>query len=213
VTILIAAKNAAETIERAIRSCLPEPNAPIILVDDHSTDTTVRRAVAIAGTRLRVIRPATAGVAAARQAALDAVETEFAAWLDADDEWVPGRLPRLSALLDGGADIATEAIDLYDGASGAWMRRLPIPDFLRGPRGAVRLFERNFLPGDTQVAFRVRTFRDAGGYDPSIAGPESYDVLLRAIRRGARLSFGDEAGYRMHAYPQSLSRNVPNRRR
>ena len=76
------------------------------------------------------------------------------------------------------------------------------------PGGAVRLFERNFLPGDTQIAFRTAVLRAAGGYDPAIVGPESFDVLLRAIRRGARVAFGDEAGYRMHAYPGSVSRQI-----
>lgn len=208
-TILIAARNAAATIERAVTSCLGEPDAPLLLIDDHSTDSTIARARAIAGARLRVI-PARApgGVAAARQAGLDAVETDVAAWLDADDEWVPGRLGRLTAMLRTGCDVATEAIDLYDGPSGAWLRRLTVPEFLLGPRGAVRLFERNFLPGDTQVAFRVAAYREAGGYDQAICGPESFDVLLRAIRRGARIACGDAAGYRMHAYPGSISRNV-----
>jgi glycosyltransferase involved in cell wall biosynthesis len=208
VTILIAARNAAATIERAIASCLGESGAPILLIDDHSTDDTVARAVAVAGPRLRVVRVSPEGVSAARQAGLDAVETDFAAWLDADDEWVPGRLGRLEAMLRAGHDVATEAIDLHDGPSGAWLHRLTVPAFARGARGAVRLFERNFLPGDTQVAFRAATYREVGGYDQTICGPESFDILLRAVRRGARLACGDEAGYRMHAYPGSVSRNV-----
>ena len=208
-TILIAARNAAATIERAVASCLGEPDAALLLIDDHSTDATVALARAAGGARLRVIAArAPGGVAAARQTGLDAIETDFAAWLDADDEWVPGRLGRLTAILRAGSDVATEAIDLHDGPSGAWLRRLPVPEFLRGPRSAVRLFERNFLPGDTQVAFRVAAYREAGGYDPAICGPESFDVLLRAVRRGARIGYGSEAGYRMHAYPASVSRNV-----
>ena len=34
-TILIAAKNAAATIERAVRSCVSEPDCSLILIDDH----------------------------------------------------------------------------------------------------------------------------------------------------------------------------------
>jgi tetratricopeptide (TPR) repeat protein len=76
----------------------------------------------------------------------------------------------------------------------------------------VRLFERNHLPGDTQVAFRTEIFREAGGYDPSVCGPESFDVLLRALRTGARLACGDQTGYRMFAYPGSLSRDLARQR-
>jgi glycosyltransferase involved in cell wall biosynthesis len=211
VTILIAARNASATIERAVSSCLKEEEqgARLVLIDDHSTDDTVQKARAVAGSRLRIVRTRDpGGIAMARQAGLDAVETEFAAWLDADDEWVPGRMARLGAMLGAGYDVAVEAIDLFDGPSGAPLRRLTAPAFLRVPGGPVRLFERNFLPGDTQVAFRVSEFREAGGYDPGICGPESFDLLLRAIRRGATFAFGDEVGYRMHAYPGSLSRDV-----
>lgn len=213
VTILIAARDAAATIERAVASAVAEAGCPILLVDDHSTDDTVARASAVAGRRLTVLEaPAPGGVAIARQTALDAVTTEVAAWLDADDEWVPGRAPRLANALAGGFDIASESIDLYDGPSGAWLRTLTVPSFLKKPGAAVRLFERNYLPGDTQVAFRPDVFRAAGGYNPAVVGPESFDLLLRAISSGARLWFGDAAGYRMHAYPTSLSRNLARQR-
>jgi hypothetical protein len=211
-TILIVARNAAAFIERALGSCLPETGCPILLADDHSTDQTVALARARAGARLRVIAvPDPGGVALARQTALDAVRTPKAAWLDADDEWIPGRAARLERMLDEG-DVAVEAIDLHDGPSGTWLRRLDTPAYLRTPRRSVRLFERNALPGDTQIGFRTAVFRDAGGYDQAIQGPESFDVLLRAVARGAKLVFGDTPGYRMHAYPGSLSRDLARQR-
>jgi glycosyltransferase involved in cell wall biosynthesis len=211
-TILVVARDAAATIERSIRSCSSE-NCPIILVDDHSVDDTVARARAISGARLTVLSTAEpGGVGMARQCALDAVDTEFAAWLDADDAWIPGRADRLQAMLRSGHDVATESIDLHDGLTDALLRRLTVPSFVQAPRGAVRLFERNFLPGDTQVAFRTQAFRDAGGYDPMLCGPESFDVLLRALRGGARFAFGDSVGYRMYAYPNSVSRNLTRQR-
>ncbi len=213
VTILIAARNAAATIERAVSSCLPEAGCAIVLVDDHCTDGTAARARAVGGSRLRVVEaPGPGGVAIARQTGVDTVETELAAWLDADDEWMPGRAARLAGLLDTGHDVAIEAIDLHDGPSGAKLRTLTVPTFLRRPGAAVRLFERNFLPGDTQVAFRTSVFRDAGGYDATLRGPESFDLLLRVVRAGARLVFGDTVGYRMYAYPASLSRNLTRQR-
>jgi len=208
-TIAVAARNAAATIARAIASCVPETHARLLLIDDHSTDDTVAIARSIAGHQLHVVStPDPGGVSLARQTGLDVVETEFTAWLDADDEWVPGRADRLSAMLSDGYDVATEAIDLCDGATGGRLKQLTVPAFLRRPGTAVRLFERNVLPGDTQVAFRTDAYRAAGGYDTAIIGPESFDLLLRALRQGARIAFGDDAGYRMYAYPGSVSRQV-----
>lgn len=212
-TIMIAVRNGAATIERAVRSCADETRVPLLLIDDHSTDNTVALARAASGDTLRVIAaPNPGGVAPARQAGLDAVDTPFAAWLDADDEWIPGRMSRMVAALESGCDVSVDAVDLHDGDTGAWLKRLTIPGFLRVPDGAVRLFERNFLPGDSQVGFRVAAFREAGGYDATLFGPESYDILLRVLARGAHFSWCDTVGYRMYAYPDSVSRNVARQR-
>lgn len=212
-TIAIAARNARSTIERAVSSAMGESECRLLLVDDHCTDGTVALARGVAGNRLRVVTaPDPGGVPLARQAGLDAVETPFAAWLDADDEWVPGRAKRLLAGLNSGADIATEEIDLHDGLTGARIRRLDIPEFIRREPTPARLFERNYLPGDSQVAFRTVLYRELGGYDPAIFGVESFDLLLRAVARGARFHFGREAGYRMYAYAGSVSRNLERQR-
>jgi glycosyltransferase involved in cell wall biosynthesis len=212
-SILIVARNAAATVARAVESCLPEAGCPILLVDDGSTDGTGAIARAAGGARLTVVRQqAPHGVSRARQRALDDTRTPFAAWLDADDEWLPGRADRLLTLLESGHEVATESIDLHDGPSGTWRRRLDVPSFVTAPGGAVRLFERNYLPGDTQLGFDVECFRRAGGYDPHVHGPESHDILLRALRQGARLGCGDAVGYRMYAYPGSVSRNLSRQR-
>lgn len=211
-TIMIAARNAAGTIERAISSCLEE-DAKILLVDDHSTDDTVLRAKRIAEERLHVINaPDPGGVPIARQAGLAAVQTPFAAWLDADDGWLPGRKDRLLRELKQGCDVVSDRVDLYDGPTGRFLRHLEAPPFLRRESVPVRLFERNYLPGDTQVGFRVEAFRAAGGYDSRVYGPESFDLLLRAITRGATFVYLKESGYRMYAYPGSVSRDLPRLR-
>lgn len=208
-TIMIAARNAAETIERAIVSCIGE-NADVLLIDDHSTDDTVARAKHIAGKSLHVVQAQEpGGVPMARQTGLDAVYTPYAAWLDADDEWVPGRVDRLLCALQHGFDVVTDSIDLYDGQKENFLRRLEVPSFLRQKSIPVRLFERNYLPGDTQVGFRTELFRVVGGYDPHIYGSESYDILLRAVSRGTEFAYLCESGYRMHAYSKSLSRDLP----
>ena len=212
-TIMMAARNAARTIERAVRSCAGETCVPLLLIDDHSTDDTVARALAASSGALRVIpAPDPGGVPTARQAGLDAVETEFATWLDADDEWVPGRMPTMISALESGCDVVVDSFDLHDGATGAWLRRLAAPPFLQVPNGSLRLFERNFLPGDSPVGFRVSTFRQAGGYDAAVYGPESYDLLLRAVARGARFAWRETVGYRIFAYPESVSRNMTRQR-
>lgn len=208
-TIMIAARNAAKTIERALQSCISETEK-IILVDDHCNDDTVERARSIAGKKLQVLKtPGSGGLPVARQTGLDAVQSKYAAWLDADDEWLPGRAEKLLSELENGYDVVKDNIELYDGLTGKYMRLVEVPSFVRRENIPVRLFERNYMHGDTQVGFRPEVFRKAGGYDPRVFGPESYDILLRAVAQGATFSFLSTTGYRMYAYPGSVSRNLP----
>lgn len=89
VCIIIAAKNAADTITRAIASALAEPEAAeVIVIDDGSTDDTARtaRAADDGSGRLNVIRfEENRGPAAARNHAIAISQSPLLGVLDADD--------------------------------------------------------------------------------------------------------------------------------
>lgn len=210
-TVLIPAWNAEAYIERALRSI--DVEVAVILVDDFSTDDTVTRAQSIGLPLLRVIQPPEKrGLGLVRQTALDAVETPYAVWLDADDECLPGRIERMLAPLRAGeADFISDAQELVDGSTGSYIKDLPIPAFIAKDRDKVRLFERNWLPGIAHVAFRT----DIGkriGYDTTLHGGDDSDFVWRAIAAGARFHFIHQKGYCMYAYPGSDSRKIEKQR-
>jgi glycosyltransferase involved in cell wall biosynthesis len=211
-TILIPARNAAATIERAVASALAEMPGTILLIDHASSDDTSERARRAGGDHLQVVAaPIDATLSAVRQLGLDAVSTDFGMWLDADDELMPGRAARLLGRLQRDhTDLAFDEVELHDGATGAWLARLPIPSLLGG-RQIVRVFERNYLPGLGVPAFRTATARKVG-YDPGLHGGEDYDFLLRSIVAGSTISLVREPGYRQFAYRSTLSRNADSQR-
>lgn len=210
VTVVVPARNAAPTIGRAVASVSGTCVREIVLVDHASSDGTADIARRSTAMPIRVVpAPAFFRLGGVRQRGLESVETPYGIWLDADDEYLEGRVERLSARLRAGADLVADAAELQD-VSGA-RRVLPVPDFLLRPGGAVRLFERNYLPGPGVIGFRTETLL-AAGYDPSQHGPEDTDILLRAIDAGARLEVEPVAGYRIHASPTSLSRDLTNQR-
>jgi glycosyltransferase involved in cell wall biosynthesis len=210
-TIVIAARNASSTIERAIRSAAAQQKYPILLVDDFSTDDTVAVALKTLNGRLKVVRPSHhQSLGLARQTGLDAITTPFGVWLDSDDELLPGRVERLLATLNREeGDLASDAIELYDGGSSSFLRHLKIPEFLKGRRLLARLFERNYLHGVGFFAFRCEFARSIG-YDPELNGAEDMDFALRSVAAGARFCLLDEPGYRQYAYPNSMSRRREN---
>ena len=210
-SILIPATNASATIERAVRSARAQGPSKILLVDHACRDDTVEVARRAGGDLLEVLSvPESTALGRVRQIGLDAIPTEFGMWLDAEDELLPGRAARLVARLDAEeADLAFDEIDLHDGFTGAFIRRIEIPPFLGGRRQIVRLFERNYLPGPGVPAFRSSTARRIG-FDPALHGSEDFDFLLRAIVANASIVLVRQVGYRQFAYPATLSRNFDN---
>ena len=214
ISILMPARDAAKTIERAIASLVDQDAAQIILIDDFSSDDTVSRAKAIAGDLLKVVSPNEhINVPHARNAGLDALETRYGIWCDADDCFLPGRVKRLYAMLETGQyDFVSDSQELYDGITGQKLRDLPIPEFIREDKDKARLFERNYLPGIGHIAFAA-TLAKQVRYDPEQFGGDDSDFVFRLIAAGARMGIEPTIGYRMYAYPGSDSRNIARQKK
>lgn len=206
ITVAIVAHNAADTIARAVRSAVANSSAPVLLIDDFSTDGTAALAQKAGSDRLRVVRPTThKGVGNARKTALDHLETRFGIWLDADDEFLPGRTARhLQKLTETPCDIVFDGGLLIDGTTDTVLHGLSIPDFILSDGKTGRQLERNWLPV-TQCSFDCAFARNIG-YDPSFKAAEDYDFMLRALLARARHGFIAEPGYKYYHYPTSLSR-------
>ncbi len=96
VSIMMPAYNAERTIEQAIDSALAQtmPDWELIVVDDGSTDGTASRAASRAerDARIKLVRQANGGESAARNTALQQMQGELVAFLDADDLYLPEHL-------------------------------------------------------------------------------------------------------------------------
>jgi glycosyltransferase involved in cell wall biosynthesis len=96
VAVIIPVYNGEKFIRRAVNSvlwqtCIP---AEIFVIDDGSQDRTQEILASEYGNKVNVISQQNGGPAKARNAALRAAQSEFVAFLDADDWWEPTKLER-----------------------------------------------------------------------------------------------------------------------
>jgi hypothetical protein len=200
VSVVVPTYNGASFVRETLESVLAQPWSPleVIVCDDGSTDGTLAILESF-GERIRVVRQANRGVAAARNRAAEEARGELIAFLDHDDVWEPAMLSTLVPLLLSDRELGLVYADAWIiDARGAFHGRRG--RYLHYAEGWVfdQLLRGNFIPVETTL-MRAQLFRELGGCDPSLRYLEDYELCLRVARR-ARIGFHPEplARYRIH---------------
>jgi len=105
VSVIIPAYNRAGSLSRAVQSVKIQDfdDYEIVICDDASTDNTVEVAQKMAAedSKIRIIQlEQNQGAAAARNGAMQAASGKYFAFLDSDDEWLPGKLTRQVGIME-----------------------------------------------------------------------------------------------------------------
>jgi len=106
VSVIIPAFNEERTVARAIDSVLSQDfdaEFEVVVVNDGSTDGT-GKVLESYGRRIKVVNQENRGHVGARNAGVRASRGEYIAILDADDEWLRGKLTKSVAALDQSPD-------------------------------------------------------------------------------------------------------------
>ena len=119
VGVVIPTYNYADGVRRAIESVLAQrqPADEIVVVNDGSTDHTLK-VISGYGNRLQWVSQPNRGAAAARNHGVRELGTDWVAFLDQDDTWLPEKLERQCAVLNrvpGAAFCTTGAFTYFDG--------------------------------------------------------------------------------------------------
>jgi glycosyltransferase involved in cell wall biosynthesis len=190
VSVLVPVYQGERYLADALDSIFAQGYEPleVIVVDDGSTD---RSAEIARSYPVRYLRQENAGIAAARNAAIDAAEGEIVAFLDADDVWLPGGLEKRVSHLLSHPDVSyvVSRMEVFLEAGNdrpPWIQQ----DFLDEPQNGLL---------QTFVA-RRDVFDRVGPFDTQFAISEDMDWFARAKDRGVRCDMLDEvcARYRLH---------------
>jgi len=106
VSIIIPTFNRADLIKRAVDSAIRETilGDEIIVVDDGSTDNT-EQVLSSCGDKIKYYRIPNSGAGAARNFGIGKSRNPLVAFLDSDDEWMPGKLELQRTLMEKRADV------------------------------------------------------------------------------------------------------------
>lgn len=198
VTIVIPTCNDAPLLVEALASAeaCAEGRYDILVLDDGSTDPESLRILdRLRATGRPVLRQANAGLAAARNALIEAAGSRYILPLDADNRLRPGFIERALAAFRADPRLGVVYGDriLFGGQSG----RLRVPDFdLRN------IVNRNDI--DACAIFRRELWRDLGGYDAELRGFEDWEFWLHAGKRGWGFLHLPEVTFEYRVRPGSL---------
>ncbi len=184
VSVIIPTYNRKDFVQEAIDSVLAQTyeDYEIIVVDDGSTDGTVDVLQARYDNRIRLLWQENRGESAARNRGIGISSGCYVALLDSDDRWLPQKLERQIAVMDGDQTVGMTF-------SQAWLTdeyakpigHAPLGNSLQeGEVTFQSLLEENIVAagGSTAMISRDVLYR-IGGFDESIRYGEDWDLWLR----------------------------------
>lgn len=221
--IVIPVYNGGRYLAETLESVLAQTFADwtLVIVDDGSTDESgvIADTFATRDSRICVLHIANAGIAAARNAGLQAHGTECAAaiFLDADDIWYPDSLQILhQALLDNPLAVGAHGTHCLINDVGHPLHPSPIEQLYFGPRRVLATWWPKRVPVERPTTFAVIALMNpivspgaalirygalihAGEFDLAVSPLEDWDLWLRLTTHGY-LAFVDRTvlAYRRH---------------
>jgi hypothetical protein len=184
-SVIVAAYEAAHVVGDAVSSAFEQtvPPLDVVVCDDGSTDD-VPGALRPFGERVRLLRQANGGEAAAKNAAAAAAEGDYIVILDADDVFLPERLEAIGACLAARPDLDILTTDGWVELGGKPVRRVYHEGFaFPVERQREAILRTNFVFG--LAAVRRSRLLDARGFDVAIRHTTDWDLWLRLILDGS----------------------------
>jgi len=186
VTVIIPTYNRADKIEKSIKSVLDQTyeDFTLIIVDDCSMDNTEEVIRNIGDERIVYHRlPENKGAGGARNEGVSLAETQYIAFHDSDDFWLPNKLDKQIEYMDDNPDIGlvygTMRINTRDDSYA-----FPNESISGDLEGDIFpwLLRRNSI-GAPVMFIRKNCFEDVGGFDTSLRCLEDWEFAIRFSRK------------------------------
>ena len=206
VSVIIPTYNRGEVVLRALRSVFAQDHAvdQVIVVDDGSTDDTIER-VERNFPGVELIVQTNHGVSHARNRGIERARNEWLAFLDSDDEWLPGKITaQLAAIMSDGISRVCHSDEI-------WVRngrRVNPMNKHRKYGGDIFLY---CLPrcvmSPSSVVLHRSVVEELGGFDETLPVCEDYDLWLRIASQTTVLYVPEKLLIKYGGHEDQLSRS------
>ena len=204
--MIIPTYNRGDMVLRALRSVFAQDHAvdQVIVVDDGSTDDTIER-VERNFPGVELIAQTNHGVSHARNRGIERARNEWLAFLDSDDEWLPGKITaQLAAIMFDGISRVCHSDEI-------WIRngrRVNPMNKHRKYGGDIFL---HCLPrcvmSPSSVVLHRSVVEELGGFDETLPVCEDYDLWLRIACQTTVLYVPEKLLIKYGGHEDQLSRS------
>ncbi len=209
VSVVIPNYNYARYLRQAIDSALQQtyPRVEVVVVDDGSQDDSAA-VLASYGAHIKWLRQQNRGVAVARNRGAQASSSDYLAFLDADDYWLPDKLERQMALYRQDPELGLThcGVEEFDDQKGRINQRR---DGLEGwvARELLLLERPVILGGGSGLLMPRALFEEVGGFDEHLSTSADWELFYRLAAR-RRVGFTPEVGVRYRFHGSNMHGNV-----
>ena len=213
VSVIIPTYNRAEFVGRAIKSVLNQTyrNFELLVVDDGSSDNTKEVVKDFKSSRLKYIRhEENEGVSSARNSGIKKSTGKYLAFLDSDDEWLPGKLEKQVERFS-----ASEFSDVGLVYTGAYILKKPGQIISKQtPSHSGQLFNTILKKGNivcgggSSVLIKRECFNEVGVFREDLPAAEDYEMWLR-IARFFKFDYIEELSVKYYEQANNRMSNNP----
>lgn len=211
ISVVIPTFNRARTILRAVQSVLAQRDATfeILIVDDGSRDETEKlfETLSKEKSEVRYFYQTNQGPSAARNFGIQHSGSPYVAFLDSDDEWLPGKLKAQLDFFKRHPNLLicqTEELWIRNGKR--------VNPMKKHKKFGGSIFEKCLplsIVSPSCVMMKRGFFDEAGRFDETLPACEDYDLWIRAaarfpiglIEKPYAVKYGGHADQRSHQFP------------
>jgi glycosyltransferase involved in cell wall biosynthesis len=213
VSVVIPAYQCARYLTHAVESVLHQsyPDYEIIVINDGSPDTVELEAqLQPYWGRLRYLRQANRGPAAARNRGISEARGKFIAFLDSDDYWTPDHLAKQLGMFEQDPRLELVYSDwILVRNEKPWRRAFVMEPQTPEVSCDSLLRERSNVGTSTVLVSRAALLR-CGGFDERLTRCEDFDLWVRLAFSGARMAFHPDPQVFYRCNSSGLSADQPS---